>query len=111
MPSLSGIERAIPLSRKNKNQMNTLTQSATKITSITLAKFIEAGGELTSLETVNRGEGDREVHVFEAEGRDGSYISDNSGVNWFDAPAAAVVAALKSGDTSEIGEARGVSEI
>jgi len=91
--------------------MNSITQAATKITSIALAKFIEAGGELTSLETVNRGEGDREIHVFEVEGRDGSYISDNSGVSWFDASAASVVAALTSGDTSEIGEARGVASI
>jgi hypothetical protein len=94
-----------------KNKMNSITKAATKITSITLTEFIEAGGELTSLETVNRGEGDREIHVFEAEGRDGSYISDNAGVSWFDAPAASVVAALNSGDTSEIGDAKGVSTI
>lgn len=98
-------------SDKLKNKMNSITKAATKITSITLSEFIEAGGELTSLATVNRGEGDREIHVFTATDRDGTYISDNAGVSWFDAAPEAVIAALTAGDTSEIGEARGVASI
>ncbi len=91
--------------------MNQITKSALRITSITLAEFIEAGGELTNLETINRGEGEREIHVFEAEGRCGTFTSDNACVSWFDAPFASVVEGLRSGDVSELPEARGISEI
>jgi hypothetical protein len=91
--------------------MNKVTESALKITSITLAEFIEAGGELTGLETINRGEGDREIHVFTAVDREGTYTSDNAGVSWIDASVESVVAALTSGDTSDLPDSHGVSAI
>ncbi|MBC7367552.1 MAG: hypothetical protein H7343_12225 [Undibacterium sp.] len=92
--------------------MNTITQSAQKITSITLSKFIAAGGELLKLETLNRGDGaDREIHVFEIENHDGAYISDNSGVSWFDADFSRVVEGLRSGDVSDLPEARGIAAL
>jgi len=91
--------------------MNATTQSATKITSLTLADFIAAGGEVDKLETITGEREDDTVHVFECADRDGTFTSDNACISWIDARFEVVVAALRSGNTSDLPESRGCSEI
>lgn len=91
--------------------MNSTTIAAQKITSLALAEFIQTGGEVTRLETINHGEGDREIHVLEVEGREGTYTSDNAGISWFDAAFDRVFSALAAGDVSDLPEARGMAAI
>lgn len=101
----------VPAFDANK-KMNTITESAKKITSVVLSDFIESGGELVTLETIYMGESsDSVVHVFEAEGRDGVYISDNGGTGWIDADFARVIEALRNQDTSTLPDAKAVSSI
>ena len=88
-----------------------ITKEARKITSITLSEFLEAGGKIEKLETLNRGEGDHEIHVFAAADRDGTYTSDNAGVSWYDSEFERVIQALRAGDTSSLPDSKSVSEI
>jgi len=91
--------------------MNAITKSAEGITSITLREFIDNGGELTKLETITGNRPDDTVHVFECEGRDGTYTSDNACVSWFDAKFERVVEALRAGDVSDLPDSRGIATI
>lgn len=91
--------------------MNAITKSAKDITSITLTEFIEAGGELTKLETITGDRPDETIHIFECESRDGTNTSDNACVSWFDAKFERVVEALRSGDVSDLPESHGIATI
>ena len=90
---------------------NEATKLAVGITSITLSEFIAGGGELTRLETITGSRQDDTVHVFECEGRDGTYTSDNACVSWIDARFDRVVDALRAGDVSELPDSHGIATI
>lgn len=87
-----------------------LNIEAKKITSVTIQKFLEAGGEITRLETISADRPDDVIHIFECAGRDGSFTSDNACVTYWDGDFERVVRALRSGDFEDINR-QAVSEI
>ena len=91
--------------------MNAITKSAEKINSITLSEFIAGGGELTKLETITGARQDDTIHIFECEGRDGTYTSDNACVSRFDAEFQRVVEALRVGDVSDLPDSCSIANI
>lgn len=84
---------------------------ANGITSITLSRFIADGGKLTKLETITGASADDTIHIFECEGRDGTYTSDNACVSWFDAKFERVVEAMRAGDASDLPDSHGIATI
>ena len=91
--------------------MNTITQSAESITSIIVREFIEAGGEISRLETVAGDRPDETIHVFSCEDRDGTFTSDNAGVTWLDADFDRVLEAINSADFSGIPDGHAIAKI
>lgn len=87
----------------------TYSSELRKVNSITLNYYLDQDGEITAVKTFNRGEMDREYHLFTAADRDGTYFLDNAGVSWSDVEFGSLVAAIEAGE--EFAAPRGISEV